>query len=316
MSVEVLTNGYVSMDHIIKISSPACVGHTSIVTNADCAEVNYGGCAVNIAVSLSRLGRRAMPILRVGKDWEKNGFKAYLEESGVSLEGTQVLEGETTSTCYLIEQPDGDHITCYYPGSMDGKYAGKPGPELFDGVRLGVITVGSTPDNAFFLDECLRRQIPVAFGMRIDPDAFPVPFLKRLLKESAFLFANETEWAYVEELYHGFGAQDLMPAWASRTVVVTEGAEGSLCYEKTPDGIRVWHIPAYPVEKVVDATGAGDAYMAGFFYGWLRGESAKRCCCLGSALSSFILEAVGCTTNVPQPAALEKRAEVLENQLS
>ena len=46
---DVLTSGYVSMDHIIKIAEPARVGFTSIVTNADNTKINYGGCGVNIA---------------------------------------------------------------------------------------------------------------------------------------------------------------------------------------------------------------------------------------------------------------------------
>jgi adenosine kinase len=49
----------------------------------------------------------------------------------------------------------------------------------------------------------------------------------------------------------------------------------------------------------VDTTGSGDAFMAGFLYGYLKGRNIKDCCSLGSVLSSFIIEKVGCTTNAP-----------------
>ena len=49
MKIDVLTSGYVSMDHIIKINTPAKVGFTSIVSNRSNTEIFYGGCSVNIA---------------------------------------------------------------------------------------------------------------------------------------------------------------------------------------------------------------------------------------------------------------------------
>lgn len=75
MKTDVLTSGYVSMDHIIKIDTPAKVGFTSLVTNQSNAQIFYGGCSVNIAYALCRLGMCAKPVLRVGGDYESNGFK-------------------------------------------------------------------------------------------------------------------------------------------------------------------------------------------------------------------------------------------------
>lgn len=87
---------------------------------------------MNIAVALSRLGKKGMPILRVGEDWETNGFKKFLEDAGVPLEGTKVLKDETTSTCYLLQDNNGDHVTVFYPGAMDKKYAGPIPDEFFE----------------------------------------------------------------------------------------------------------------------------------------------------------------------------------------
>lgn len=77
MKTDVLTSGYVSMDHIIKIDTPAKVGFTSLVTNQSNAQIFYGGCSVNIAYALCRLGMCAKPVLRVGGDYESNGFKNF-----------------------------------------------------------------------------------------------------------------------------------------------------------------------------------------------------------------------------------------------
>ena len=152
MKTDVLTSGYVSMDHIIKIDTPAKVGFTSLVTNQSNAQVFYGGCSVNIAYALCRLGMCAKPVLRVGGDYESNGFKKFLEEGNVPLDGITELPEEATSVCYLIQDNHNDHITIFYPGAMDGKYA-KPLPdELFEDTKLGVITVASRQDNEEFFE--------------------------------------------------------------------------------------------------------------------------------------------------------------------
>ena len=49
---DVLASGYVSMDHIIRIASPARIGFTSLVQNQSNVDINYGGCSVNIAYAL------------------------------------------------------------------------------------------------------------------------------------------------------------------------------------------------------------------------------------------------------------------------
>ena len=89
---DVITSGYVSMDHIVKIKSPSKIGFTSLVTNKTNSKIYYGGCSVNIAYALCKLGLKSMPILRVGEDYEELGFKKFLEEGNVPIEGIQKLK--------------------------------------------------------------------------------------------------------------------------------------------------------------------------------------------------------------------------------
>ena len=72
---DVITSGYVSMDRIIKLKTPARVGFTSLVENRTSADIRYGGCSVNISYDLCRLGIRSLPVMRVGDDYEQIGFK-------------------------------------------------------------------------------------------------------------------------------------------------------------------------------------------------------------------------------------------------
>ena len=305
--IDVLTSGYVSMDHIIKIASPAKVGFTSLVTNKSNARIFYGGCSVNIAYALSRLGMVSLPVLRVGGDWEENGFRAFLEEGGVPLDGITVLPEEATSVCYLLQDNNNDHITVFYPGAMDGKYAGKMKEELFRGTRLGVITVAPEKDNRKFFEKCRENQVPVVFGMKDDFDAFPETFLKELLTGSRIIFTNEVEREIIEKIYGFSDITELFEIGEAEIIVTTLGKDGSIYYIREKDGIRQEKIGICPVEQVVDATGSGDAYMAGFLYGYLKGYAPEECCKLGGTLSSFVIQSEGCCTNVPgEKELLEK----------
>lgn len=311
MKYDVLTSGYVSMDRIIKIATPARVGYTSLVTNADNTQIQYGGCGVNVAVALCKLGHVAMPVLRVGTDWEQNGFKDFLVESGVPLDATSVLEGESTSTCYLIQDSNGDHITIYYPGSMDKKYAAPVSDEFYANAKYGVMTVASRADNEYFIDQCQKYNVPVVFGMKDDFDAFPEDFLKRLLTESSIIFTNEVERAIIEKLFNLGSIEDLFAIGKVNVLVTTLGKDGSVCYERTADGVKEHRIGICKVENVVDATGSGDAYISGFMHGYLQGRDVRECCKLGTTLASFVIQAVGCCTNIPSAEALDEAAAQL-----
>lgn len=310
MPCDVLTSGYVSMDHIVKIKSPARVGMTSLIDNASCADVFYGGCSVNIAYALCRLGASAMPILRVGPDWEANGFRDFLEASGVSTEAVEIIEGETTSVSYLIEDDEGQHITLFYPGSMDAKYHRPLDDRLFAGARFGVVTVASRADNEEFFRKCRLHNVPVVFGMKADPDAFPRPFLEQLLLKSQIIFTNEGERALIERDF-GLGAiTDLMTRGELRVIVTTYGNRGSQFWHLRDDGsVETSCVPACQCTEVVDTAGGGDAYMAGFLYGLLHDKPLEDCCRMGSTLSSFVLEHEGCCTGVPDLGTFMNRFE-------
>ncbi|WMC93921.1 carbohydrate kinase family protein [Kineothrix sp. MB12-C1] len=312
---DVITSGYVSMDHIIKIATPAKVGFTSLVTNRDNARIQYGGCSVNIAYALCRLGKSALPLLRVGGDWENNGFKGFLENGRVPLDGIKVLPEETTSLCYLIQDNNNNHITIFYPGSMDGSLAEPVEDNLFQSVRLGVMTVASREDNRIFFEQCKKHHVPIVFGMKDDFDAFPEPFLREILTESDIIFTNEVEREIIEKLYGFKDITELFKIGRARVIVTTLGSEGSIYYERTSEGAKTEKIGVCPVEKVVDATGSGDSYMAGFLYGYLNGMNCAECCRMGSVLSWFVLQKEGCCTNLPtEEEFLKKYHQVKEDK--
>jgi adenosine kinase len=314
MTKRVLTSGYISLDHIVKIKSPARVGFTSIIENKTCGDIQFGGCSVNIAYALARLGLPATPILRVGSDYESTGLRAFLEAGGVDTSAVTNVPEERTSLCYLVQDNEGQHITLYYPGSMAGVYF-RPLPDAhFEGAALGVMTVGARCDNEEFLRQCRAHGVPLVFGMKGDMEAFPRDFLEELLGVSRVIFTNECERASIEALL-GREITGYLGEGGAEIVVTTLGAEGSVVYWKDGGALKEARVPIYRRANVVDTTGSGDGYISGFLYGYLGGKSSEECGRLGSVLSSFIIEREGCCTGAPDEAQLLARYEIYRADL-
>jgi adenosine kinase len=311
---DILISGYVSMDHVLKIDSPAKVGYSSIISNKSNTKIYYGGCPVNISYALCRVGVSAMPVIRVGEDYESIGFRDFLEKGGVPTGAVSRVPGEITSVCYLIEDNDGQHITLFYPGAMDGSYAKPMDDRFFTAADIGLLTVGPYEDNVEFFAKIKKHRLPLVFGMKSDYHAFPADFLREVLQYSSILFTNEEERASIEKMFD-MEMPDLLQKGNAHILITTLGKKGSRYYCKTPAGTETGDIPICDKGPPVDTSGSGDAYIAGFLYGYRRGRSVRECALLGSVLSSFIIEQEGCCSSAPDERALLERYEWFITQL-
>lgn len=306
---KIVISGYVSMDHMLHVNPKVQSGQTSLVKNRTFQETYFGGCSVNIACGLRRLGMDARPMIRVGQDFAATGFKSYLESIHMPIDHIQVVENEMTSTCYLLQDSEGEHITLFYPGAMDEKYAENIPAAQLEEASLGVITVASYKDNRYFFDRCQELGIPVAFGMKDDRSAFPKQFLKELLDKSRIIFMNESESQMLRKTFALQELSDLLSGSQDKILIVTKGRQGSSYYEKRSGEIYTGSVDICRPHTVVDTTGSGDAYMAGFLYGYLCKEPTAACCRMGSVMSSFVIEEEGCVTNLPDRGAFIDRYE-------
>ena len=312
---DVVTSGYMSIDRIVNVDSPLKVGRTSIILNSDNTRPYYGGCLINVSYIMAKLGMNPLPLLRVGEDNDTMGFIQYLKDASVPLNGLKTIENESSSNCYIVSDRDNNHVTIFYPGAMDSKYASELPDEYFENTRLALITVGSYSDNSEFYGKCLKHDIPIVFGTKLDYDAFPVSFLKEILLNSRIIFSNEHEREEINELMGIDEITRLFDMGKAELIITTLGEDGSECFEKTENGIIHKRIKAHPTSNFVDATGAGDSYIAGFLYGYLNGYDTEASCQMGSVMASFIIEAVGCTTNAPDLERFKARLEEYKRNL-
>jgi adenosine kinase len=308
MKYDLITSGYCALDRVVKTKTNPEVGKTAIITNNNHSEIYYGGCNVNVAVNLARLNLESAPILRVGEDYESSGLKKFLEENRVSLNAIKKLENVSTSSTYLIETPDNEHITLFHPGAMDNSLFIPYDDDWFKEAKCALMTVASLKDNREFLEKVREFDLPLFLGMKMDSDAFPKTFLKECLESVEVLFTNELEASCLVDIYGVDSCEDLINSLPNiKVVVITKGKNGSSAIYKENNEFKYESVGIAKTEKVIDTVGSGDAFIAGYIYGYLNKKSIKESMELGSTIASFVIEGLGSTTNSPYEDELLKR---------
>ena len=121
-----------------------------------------------------------------------------------------------------------------------------------------------------------------------DEKVYPIDWKEKLkvLKHTYYLKVNETEMETITGLKDAHEAAKLIHAWGVTEVIITLGSEGSLVYVND----KFYEIPAYPPHEVVDATGCGDTYSAGYLYKRLQGATPTEAGKFAAAMCTIKLE--------------------------
>lgn len=265
-----------------------------------------GGCAGNIAFSLALLGEKPIIVSSAGKDFEE--YRRTLEKLALSLEGIRIAEEIFTATCYITTDLNGNQITGFYPGAMtipsDYDF-----PDLDPDKDLAIISPGNVED---------MRRLPEFFkkhGVRyiFDPgQQLPVLSPEDLRSAIAGSFACITNDYELNMICKATGMSEDELLGRTLWLVTTLGSEGA--WVRGADGTDV-RVPAVPVARVVDPTGAGDAQRAGLLKGLAMGLSVPEAAKLGSVAASYAIECLGTQEHGYKKAEFLKKYEAVFDKL-
>lgn len=251
-----------------------------------------GGSAANTMLGLSRLGASVAFIGKTGRDEYGDFFRNSFKKNGIS---DKMLTGDIASgVASTFISVDGERTFGTYLGAAATLKADELSLEMFKGYTYLFIEGYLVQDHNLIL-----RAIELAkeAGLQICLDmasynivAGDLEFFQLLLKKHIdIVFANEEE-AKAFTGKEPEEALDIISKLCS-IAVVKIGAKGSLIRKGTEE-VRVH---ALPVQKIVDTTGAGDYYAAGFLFGLTGGYSLERCGKIGSILSGNVIQVIGTT---------------------
>ncbi len=300
--MDVLATGYPSLDYILPVSHSPAVGETALLNGIpEDAAATYGGCGINVAVALSRLGLRAGVAIVLGDDYAGSLYRSHLREQHIDTSDLTTIPGEQTSRSYLFRNANGEYQNFFFPGAAD-RWDGTLRLRSLAEAHYALVTVGPYRYNHQFVKLVYEAGIPLVWELKPDIFAFPPEAMQEFAATSTYILMNHIEARYMGETL-GVGKPEALLNETTRALVITHGAEGCLVY--TPQGCL--EVAAVPVETVVDTTGAGDAFTAGFLAGIIRRHDLKVSAQIGSVMASFVLEQIGCQTNLPNWNVMEAR---------
>lgn len=284
--------------------SISVVGHTAIDylfevaklpgPNASAPIVDYheyhGGGAANIAAGIAKLGGVSQLISPVGADFQDSEYERYMRHLGVDLDMLYIMAEEKTAKAFIYTDPEHNQTSFFYWGAS-AKFPQLDAPAL-DFVHLATA-------NSVFNAKVAKKAKWVSFDPGQDLVTYSKECLTSILRHTNILFTNRHEIGRVSEISQ-MSFEELLDI--IDVVVVTQDANGSIIYE---DG-RESFVPAIKVDAV-DPTGAGDAYRAGFLLAYRKEYPLSMCGQIGSATASFVVERVGCQTNLPTWDLMRKR---------
>ncbi|MDD9806942.1 MAG: carbohydrate kinase family protein [Gammaproteobacteria bacterium] len=216
----------------------------------------FGGCAGNIAYSLSLLGCDAHPMATVGRDFGE--YAAWMDEHGVSRRHLLAVEEEFTARAFIITDLDDNQITAFHPGAMNECHRNRV--PAGDGIRLGLISPEGRDGMIQHARQFSDAGIPFLFDPGQGTAMFTADELNDFIERADYLACNDYEARIITERTGWTTAQ---LASRVRALVVTRGGDGSSIHA----GGKVHEIPVARPEAVKDPTGCGDAYRAGLIHG-------------------------------------------------
>ena len=287
--MRIAVTGSIATDHLMTFAGlfseqllPDQLTSLSVVFLADSLEVRRGGTGANIAFGMASLGHRPQLIGSVGTD--AGDYVTSLASSGVDIGGVRVSATLASPRFTVVTDEAQNQIGSFYPGAM----AEAAEISLVD-VDVDLVLVSPNDPGAMLRHtaECRERGVPFAADPSqtltfLDGDA-----IRSLVEGADYLFTNEYEAGLVTEKT-GWSDAEILDLVKVR--VTTHGAKGSVISRKGEPDISVGIAPA---EVVVDPTGTGDAFRAGFLTATAWGLGLERAAQVGAVLATHCVEAKG-----------------------
>jgi sugar/nucleoside kinase (ribokinase family) len=255
-----------------------------------------GGSAANTMVGLASFGGTAAFIGKVAGDEFGRIFRHDIGAAGVTFE-TDPVDGKTpTSRSLILVTPDGERTMNTYLGISTDLDHGEVDPKLIEASQVvyleGYLFDQPQAKAAFRQAVAIAgkagRKVALTLSDGFCVDRHRAEFLDLIRSGVGILFANESE---ITSLYETQSFETAAARAAADTplAVLTRSAKGSLIIAAG----TTHEIPVDPVAKVVDTTGAGDLYAAGFLYGLTSGLDLAAAGRLGSLAAAEIISHVG-----------------------
>src|SRR6478752_2415682 len=275
---------------------------TSIYGDMGPATEMSGGSAANTIVGVANLGARAAYVGKVRDDQIGTLYSHDIRAAGVAYETKPASDGPATGCSYILVTPDGQRTMNTYLGAAQDLTPADIDPAQIAASRIvyleGYLWDPKSAKEAFVkaagIAHGAGRQVALTLSDSFCVDRYRDEFLDLMRKGTVdLIFANESE---LHSLYQtsDFDTAVRQLRDDTRLGVVTRSEKG--CVVASKDGVTA--VPAFPISKLVDTTGAGDLFAAGFLFGLVRNAGHENAGRLGALAAAEVIQHIGARPQV------------------
>jgi sugar/nucleoside kinase (ribokinase family) len=269
-----------------------------------------GGSAANTMVGVASFGGKAAFIGKVADDELGRIFAHDIRAAGVTFETKPAAGGQPTARSLILVTPDGERTMNTFlgvspeldHGEVDASLVAAAQVVYLEGYLFDRAEAKAAFRQAAKVAKDAGRKVALTLSDPFCVERHRAEFLELIRADIDILFANEAE---ITALYRVEVFEDAARQVRGHTeiAVLTRSAKGSLVMA----GERAVTIAPEPVSRVVDTTGAGDLYAAGFLYGLTQGKPLEVCGRLGSIAAAEVISHVGARPEVPLAALAARK---------
>ncbi len=264
----------------------------SLLTNLKIEKTVSGGSVANSIVGLSQLGDKVGFIGKVSDDEFGGKYEEGLKKENVKYFYSKKKEELPTGTCLILVTPDSERTMCTFLGTAGKINENDVSSDAIKKSEIifleGYLWDEGEPKKAF--DKAINNANKVAMSLS---DLFCVDrhkphFLNLVKNKLDITFANEQEIISLIEAKN-FDEVINFSKQLNKLVIVTRGEKGAVAV----NGDDVVESDIQKNLKIIDLTGAGDLFAAGFLHGYVNKLSTKECLEKGTEMSSKVIQQIG-----------------------
>lgn len=259
---------------------------------------HWGGVAANIAYSMALLGLKPKLMGTAGRDFPD--YRHRLESIGVDCSTVQQLDDLFTASFFCNTDIENNQIASFYSGAM-GRAGDYSLAELYP-TKPDLVVISPNDPRAMsnIAQECREREIKFVYDPSQQVPRLTGEELARDMNGAHVMVVNAYE-SEIISMKTGMSFQEI-----NRQIdilVITQGARGSHVYVNGD----VTEVDAFPTDNIVDPTGVGDAFRAGFIYGLMSGWQHELSAQVGALCAAYALENVGTQNHSYTPTEFVQR---------
>jgi sugar/nucleoside kinase (ribokinase family) len=260
-----------------------------------------GGSAGNTAAGIASFGGRAAYFGKVKNDQLGDVFAHDLRAQGVSFDSGRATAGPATARSFILVTPDGERTMNTYLGACVNLTTADINSEVVASSQITYLEgyLWDRPEAKAAFQRAAKiardagRKTAITLSDSFCVDRHRDSFLELIRNQIDIVFANEAE---ICALYQTADFDDAREAARAdcEIAVLTRSERGCVIVQ----GELMRAVPAHPISKVVDATGAGDLFAAGFLFGLTTGRTLDHCARLGALAAAEVISHLGARPEV------------------